>query len=140
METCLLVHHGVTSVWVDYLRKALWVLARHFGATSLEGLLRIVVDQHLYYQYEKPVGRRHQLMWAHYDGMPRVNHYERSPPNNVAGLLIVQVYTVLIETILLKLNIYEMNIYTFVCIQIKSVFNMNEVNILIYTCILNEIP
>ena len=77
-------------------------------------MLGIVVDQHLYYQYEPHVGRRHHLMmrvWAHYDGMPRVNHYERSPPNNVVGLLILQIYTVLIETILLKLNIYEMYIY-----------------------------
>ena len=45
------MHHGVTSMWVDYLRKALHVLSRHFGATSLEGLLGIVVDWHLYSQY-----------------------------------------------------------------------------------------
>ena len=61
-RTCLLMHHDVTGVWVDYLRKALWVLARHFGSPSLEGLLRIVVDRHLYSQYEQPIGSRHQLM------------------------------------------------------------------------------
>ena len=89
-RTCLLMHHGVTCVWVDYLRKALWVLARHFGVPSLEGLLRIVVDRHLYSQYEQPVGSRHQLMmrvWAQTDGLPRASHYDVSPPNHVACLI-----------------------------------------------------
>ena len=85
------MHHGVTSAWVVYLHKALWVLAGHFGATSLEGLLGIVVDWHLYSQYEQPVGSRHQLMmplWAQNDGsMPHVNHYDMIPPNNVACLI-----------------------------------------------------
>ena len=81
------MHHGVTCIWVDYLRKALWVLARHFGTTSLEGLLGIVVNRHLYSQYEQSVGSCHQLMmcvWAQNDGMPRANHYDLSPPNNVS--------------------------------------------------------
>ena len=91
-ETRLLSHHGVTSVWVDYLRKALWVLTRHVGATSLEGMLGIVVDQHLYYQYKQHVGSRHQLMmrvWVHNDDMPHVNHYDRSPPNNYKFVFIL---------------------------------------------------
>ena len=93
------MHHGVTCVWVDYLRKALWVLARHFGATSLEGQLRIVVDGHLYSQYEQPVGSRHQLMmlvWAKNDGMPHANHYDLSPPNNVACLIDMSVIRCLV--------------------------------------------
>ena len=84
------MHHGVTSVWVDYLCKVLRVLSRHFGATSLEGLLGIVVDRHLYSQYEQPVESRHHLMmrvWAQNYGMPHVNHYDQSPRNNVARFI-----------------------------------------------------